>query len=194
MASPTSPAQTPGALPDRIAPADLRRRLDAGDALQLVDVREAAEFAAGRLAGARLIPQGQLGRRARELDRNRPVVLLCRSGKRSVEASKTLAAMGFADVACLDGGLTAWESADLPTERDPHAPWSLERQVRVAAGAVVLIGVALGFTVHPGFFGLSALAGAGVMISGITDWCGLGLLIARAPWNRRHHSGTCCSR
>lgn len=172
-------------LPLRLAPADLRRRLEAGDPLQLVDVREAPEFAAGRIAGARLIPQGGLAGRAAELDRARPVVLVCRSGRRSEQAREGLAALGFTQVACLDGGLMAWEAAGLPVERDAHAPWSLERQVRVAAGALVLLGAGLGFLVHPGFFGLSAFVGAGLVYAGVTDWCGMGLLIAKAPWNRR---------
>lgn len=183
-----------GALPPRLAPADLRRRLDAGEPLQIVDVREAPEFAGGRIAGARLIPQGELAGRAAGLDRSRPVVLVCRSGKRSEQAREKLAALGFPQLACLEGGLMAWEAAGLPVEKDARAPWSLERQVRVAAGGLVLLGVALGFFVHPGFFGLSAFVGAGLIFAGVTDWCGMGLLIAKAPWNRRCEGGTCGTR
>ncbi len=65
---------------------------------------------------------------------------------------------------------------------------SLERQVRIAAGAIVLTGVLLGWRVHPGFFGLSGFVGAGLIFAGITDWCGMGLLIAKAPWNQRARS------
>lgn len=184
---------SPGALPSRLSPADLRRRLDTGGPLQLVDVREAPEFAGGRIAGARLIPLGTLAKRAGELDRSRPVVLVCRSGKRSEQAREQLAALGFGQIACLDGGLMAWEAAGQPVEKDAHAPWSLERQVRVAAGALVLLGVGLGFFLHPGFFGLSAFVGAGLIFAGVTDWCGMGLLIAKAPWNRRR-DGVCCTR
>jgi hypothetical protein len=61
---------------------------------------------------------------------------------------------------------------------------SLERQVRVAAGSLVLLGVALSLLVHPAFVGLSAFVGAGLVLAGLTDWCGMGLLLARAPWNR----------
>ncbi len=196
----TNTAATPGPgtragdLPPLLSPADLRRRLEAGEALQLVDVREAPEFAAGRIAGTRLIPQGGLATRAGELDRARPVVLVCRSGKRSEQARGRLEALGFTDVACLEGGLMAWEAAGLPVEKDARAPWSLERQVRVAAGALVLLGVTLGFLVHPGLFGLSAFVGAGLVFAGITDWCGLGLLIAKAPWNCRCDGGACGTR
>ena len=61
---------------------------------------------------------------------------------------------------------------------------SLERQVRIAAGALVLIGVGLGTWMHPLFYGLSAFVGAGLAFAGITDWCGMGLLLAKTPWNR----------
>ena len=173
------------------SPAELSRRIDAAEPLQLVDVRENPEFAAGRLAGARLIPLGEIENRASEIDRSRPLVVICQSGKRSDDARQKLAALGFSNIACLSGGLTAWEAAGLPVEKDEHAPWSLERQVRVAAGALVLLGVALGFLVHPGFFGLSGFVGAGLVFAGITDWCGMGLLIAKAPWNRRSSCTRC---
>jgi rhodanese-related sulfurtransferase len=168
-----------------LGPAELRRRLNAGEPLQLVDVREEPEFAAARLAGARLIPLGELEKRAAELDRSRPAVLICRSGKRSGQAREKLTQLGFSNLACLTGGLTAWEAAGLPVEKDARAPWALERQVRIAAGALVVLGVTLGFLVHPGFFGLSAFVGVGLMFAGITDWCGMGLLLAKAPWNHR---------
>jgi rhodanese-related sulfurtransferase len=168
-----------------LGPAELRRRLEAGEPLQLVDVREEPEFAAARLAGAQLIPLGALQKRAAELDRSRPLVLICRSGKRSGQARETLAQLGFNNLASLTGGLAAWEAAGLPVEKDARAPWALERQVRIAAGALVVLGVTLGFFVHPGFYGLSAFVGVGLMFAGITDWCGMGLLLAKAPWNRR---------
>ena len=171
-----------------LGPAELRQLIAAGEPLQLVDVREAPEFAAARLAGARLIPLGEIEKRAVELDRSRPLVLICRSGKRSGQAREKLAQLGFNNLACLSGGLTAWEAAGLPVAKDERAPWALERQVRVAAGALVLLGVTLGFLVHPGFFGLSAFVGGGLVFAGVTDWCGMGLLLAKAPWNRRQPS------
>ena len=67
---------------------------------------------------------------------------------------------------------------------------SLERQVRIVAGFLTLGGVVLGALVHPGFYGLSAFVGAGLMFAGITDWCGMAMVLARMPWNRRS-GGTC---
>ncbi len=178
-------------LTQELAPPELRRRLNAGEPLQLVDVREEPEFAAGRLAGARLAPLGEIEQRAAEFDRAHPLVLICRSGKRASQARERLVRLGFDNLTCLAGGLTAWEAAGLPVEKDEHAPWSLERQVRVAAGALVLTGAALGWLLHPGFYGLSAFVGAGLVFAGVTDWCGMGLLLAKAPWNRRSNCARC---
>ena len=61
---------------------------------------------------------------------------------------------------------------------------SLERQVRIAAGFLALLGALLGFFVHPNYFGLYAFVGAGLMFAGITDTCGMAMLIARMPWNQ----------
>lgn len=134
---------------------------------------------------ARLLPLDELPRRLGEIDRTRPVVVVCRTGKRSAQARETLQSAGFAQVSDLAGGLTAWQEAGLPLEKAERVPWSLERQVRVVAGSLVLLGVALGLLVHPAFFGLSAFVGAGLVFAGVTDWCGMGLLLARMPWNRR---------
>ena len=68
---------------------------------------------------------------------------------------------------------------------------SLERQVRIAAGTLVVLGTVLGLTVHPGFIGLSAFVGAGLIFAGVTDTCGMGLLLARMPWNRCNEEPSC---
>lgn len=175
-------------LPPELTPVELCRLIANGEPVQLVDVREEPEFAAARLAGSQLIPLGEMERRTAELDRSRPLILICRSGKRSGQAREKLARLGFNNLASLSGGLTAWTAAGLPVTKDERVPWALERQVRVAAGALVLLGVTLGSFVHPGFYGLSAFVGVGLMFAGITDWCGMGLLLAKAPWNRRQPS------
>jgi hypothetical protein len=69
---------------------------------------------------------------------------------------------------------------------------SLERQVRIAAGLLVLIGSLLGWLVHPVFIGLSAFVGAGLVFAGVTDTCGMGLMLARMPWNQVQETGSAC--
>lgn len=178
-------SKSTGSLPHEIHPAELQAWCHAGHCVQIVDVRSGGEFAGGRINGAKLIPLAELANRVHELERATPVVVICQSGKRGALAREELRRLGWANVANLAGGMGAWSGAGLPVEKDPHAPWALERQVRVAAGTLVLLGIILGWFVHVGFFALSGFVGAGLVFAGVSDWCGMGLLLARAPWNRR---------
>lgn len=162
----------------------LQEQLENGE-IHLVDVREQVEFAGGRVRGASLLPLGELEKRHAELDHSKPIYVMCRTGRRSAEAQQKLRALGFTNVVNVSGGLEAWKKADLPVERDEHAPWSIERQVRFTAGLLVLIGVLLSILVHPYFVALSGMIGFGLAFTATIDWCGMGLLIAKMPWNKR---------
>lgn len=164
--------------------AQLGEALASGTPPTLVDVREYPEYAAGRIRGSRLIPLGDLERRASELDRGAPVYLVCRTGRRSALAGETLRRLGFREVWNVRGGMTEWQGAGYPVERDARAPWSLERQVRLVAGLLVLAGALLSLTMDPRFAWLSAFVGAGLAFAAVTEWCGMALLLARLPWNR----------
>jgi len=171
----------------QLSPLALRQRLeDTGTRKPLLlDVRTPLEHQEVNLAEARLAPLDELDAAAlaRQEGAQREVVVICRSGNRARKAADKLAAAGMTQVSLLEGGMQAWEAAGLPANRGRKV-MSLERQVRIAAGLLVLLGVILGVTIHPGFLGLSAFIGAGLVFAGITDWCGMGLLLARAPWNR----------
>ncbi|HXG94271.1 MAG TPA: rhodanese-like domain-containing protein [Blastocatellia bacterium] len=172
---------------------ELRAQILSGASCSIIDVREGAEYASGRIAGSRLIPLGEIERRASEIDRAQPVYVVCRSGRRSAEAQRRLIALGFRDVRNVAGGMIAWEAAPLPVERDERAPWSLERQVRVAAGSLVVLGVLLSALVAPEFIWLAGFVGAGLVFAGITDTCAMGIMLARMPWNRSAHQNAACS-
>jgi len=162
----------------------LREVLENGE-VHLVDVREQVEFAGGRVAGASLLPLAELEARHAELDHAKPIYVMCRTGRRSAEAQQKLHDLGFTNVINVAGGFEAWKKEKLPFERDEHAPWSIERQVRFTAGMLVLIGVLLSLFVHPYLIALSGLIGFGLAFTAAIDWCGMGLLIAKMPWNRR---------
>lgn len=162
----------------------LREQMENGE-LHLVDVREQVEFAGGRVSGASSLPLGELEERHKELDHSKPIYVMCRTGRRSGEAQQRLRALGFTNVINVTGGIEAWKKEDLPIERDEYAPWSIERQVRFTAGSLVLIGVLLGIFVHPYFIALSGLIGFGLAFTATIDWCGMGILISKMPWNRR---------
>lgn len=157
---------------------------------RLIDVRTPAEHGEIHIEGAELIPLDRLDpQHVKSGGEEKQIVLICRSGKRAEQALRKLADAGCGNLAVLEGGVTAWENAGLPVVRG-RAVMSLERQVRVAAGLLVLIGVALGTWVHAGFYSLSAFVGAGLVFAGLTDWCGMAMILAKMPWNQR--SGTCC--
>jgi rhodanese-related sulfurtransferase len=108
--------------------------------------------------------------------------LICKSGGRGKQACDKLIAAGHSNVINVEGGTTAWEQAGLPIVRGKKA-MSLERQVRIAAGSLVVLGVLLSF-LNPYFIGLSAFVGAGLVFAGVTDTCGMGILISKMPWNQ----------
>ena len=150
----------------------------------LVDVREYGEFAGGRVSDAKLLPLGDLERRHDELDHSKPIYVMCRTGRRSAEAQAKLRALGFTNVINVVGGVEAWKREQLPLERDEKAPWAIERQVRFAAGLLVLAGLAGGIFVHPYILALAGLVGAGLAFSAATDSCAMGQLLMLMPWNR----------
>jgi rhodanese-related sulfurtransferase len=166
---------------------ELKRRADNGEVLHIVDVRTPAEFAQVHAQGARSVPLDRLDpdavKNAHPPDE--PIYLICKSGGRSTKACQRLAAAGIANVFSIEGGISAWEQTGLPVVRGTSRIISLERQVRIAAGSLVLIGLLLAWLVHPALAGLSAFVGAGLVFAGITDFCGMAMLLAKMPWNRR---------
>ncbi|NDD29809.1 MAG: DUF2892 domain-containing protein [Proteobacteria bacterium] len=114
---------------------------------------------------------------------------MCRSGGRSRQACEKLQAAGFGEVISVEGGTQACEQANLPLTRSDIKVISLERQVRIAAGLLVVTGLLVGELVNPWGRGLSAFVGCGLIFSGITDTCGMGLMLARMPWNKQ--AGAC---
>ena len=109
--------------------------------------------------------------------------LICQSGGRSAMACQKLETAGYEAVVNLEGGTSAWQAAGFPVVEGKKA-MSLERQVRIAAGSLIVIGAAIGYFVHPGGFGLSAFVGAGLVFAGLTDTCAMGMMIAKMPWNQ----------
>ena len=112
------------------------------------------------------------------------VYLLCQSGLRADLAIKKLAGEEDSHYIIIDGGLNALKAAGMDIEKGSSNLISLERQVRIAAGALTVIGVVLGTFVNPYFYGLSAFVGAGLMFAGITNTCGMALALAKMPWNK----------
>lgn len=170
-----------------ISPAELARKREQGESPRIIDVRTPAEFREVHVPGVRNVPLDalqpeQLRSELGDPD-GAPLYVICRSGNRSDKACEQLVRAGMSSVVSVDGGTLAWEAAGLPVERGRKAI-SLERQVRIAAGSIVLIGAVLAYVVHPAWALLSGFVGAGLIFAGITDTCGMGMMLARMPWNR----------
>ncbi len=163
---------------------EINNLLDTGGECQVIDVREFSEFNSERIADAKLMPLSNFEKHEAEIDHSKPVYIMCRSGNRAKQAAERLTTKGFTDIHVIEGGMTAWSGANLPVIKGDSKVWSLERQVRFAAGGFVLTGVLLSVFVSPYLLLLSAFVGAGLMFSAVTDTCGMGMVLARMPWNK----------
>jgi rhodanese-related sulfurtransferase len=167
--------------------AKLRQKKD----VDLIDVRTPAEFRDAHIDGAQNIPLDALSPQAviamRQTDAG-PIYLICQAGSRGANACQKFLDAGFRDVVNIEGGTRAWMAAGLPVVRGKKSI-SLERQVRILAGLLVLVSAVLGLLVHPYFMGLAAFVGAGLLFAGMTDTCGMAMLLAKMPWNRASGGG-----
>lgn len=170
-----------------ITPKQLAELCQSGRKPDVVDVRSPVEFREVHVVGARNVPLDRLDpaavAKARVGPAEEPLYVICRSGTRGRLACERFRAAGFTNVVNVEGGTLACVEAGLPAVRGQRA-MALERQVHIVAGTLVLAGALLAWLVHPGFIGLSAFVGAGLVFAGVTDTCLMGLLLARMPWNQ----------
>jgi rhodanese-related sulfurtransferase len=155
----------------------------ANSSIPLIDVRTPAEYGSLHAESALNHPMESLDLSSFPFSKDQEIHIICQSGGRSMKVCQKLESAGFGKVVNVEGGTSAWNGAGLPVVTGKKA-MSLERQVRIAAGSLVVIGAVVGHFVHPGGFALSAFVGAGLVFAGVTDTCGMGMLIARMPWNR----------
>ena len=177
-----------------ITPRQLHDRLEQGEKLHLLDVRTPTEHEEIHVSDVQHVPLDKLD--ATKLAsmngfaKDQPLYIFCRTGNRAKQAAEKLEKNGYEQCHVVEGGTMAWAEAGLPVTRGTSKVIALERQVRIAAGAIVLTGVLLAHFVNPAFIWLSGFVGAGLVFAGITDWCGMGMLIAKMPWNQRG-GGSC---
>ena len=168
-----------------ITPARAAQMLGAGEAL-LVDVREADERARAHIPGSAHLPLSRLAEAELAVQAGQPVIFHCASGTRTAQSAAALGARaGDCGAFIVEGGIAAWRSAGLPVAEDRRAPLPLMRQVQIAAGSLVLVGVLLGALVAPAFSAIAGFVGAGLVFAGVSGFCGMANLLAAMPWNRR---------
>lgn len=170
-----------------ITPHELEDLRKSGQPVELIDVRTPAEYRQCHATSARNIPLDSLDPQAVLESRSgfpeTPLYIICQSGNRAQKACEKFSAITHSQIVNIEGGTQAWLEAGLPVVRGKSI-LSLERQVRIAAGTLILMGVLLGWIIHPAFIGLSAFVGAGLVFSGITDSCAMGTMLAKMPWNQ----------
>lgn len=168
-----------------LRPADVAELVRGQTNVRLLDVRSPGEYETVHIGGAYNVPLDTLGKHAREIRENVavPIVLVCQSGQRARKAEEALKAAGLDNLHILDGGVNAWVAAGLPVVRGKRK-LSLERQVRIAAGALAAVGGVLGVFVNPLFGLLAAFVGSGLVVAGLTDTCGMAMVLAKLPYNR----------
>lgn len=178
-----------------ISPRELVSKKDRGEPIQLIDVRTPAEFEELRSPFATNIPlhtvKKRLANGASRESNEGPLYLICRSGVRATRAMRTLRKSGLENVLVVRGGTDAWLAEGLPMVRGKKA-FSIERQVRIAAGAIAATGAALAISVNPLFAGIPLFVGTGLFFAGITDSCGMARILTRMPWNHIVTGGKTC--
>jgi rhodanese-related sulfurtransferase len=166
-----------------IEPSALPEIMAAGGTV--IDVRTPAEYKSAHVVGAELHPLDKLDAAAycNSTNTDTPVYILCQSGKRAGMAAQQLSAAGHTQAIVVDGGTLAAIDAGLDIAYGKGAI-SIERQVRIAAGLLVLSGTLAGAFVHPAFLIVPGFVGTGLAFAGITDTCGMAMALGKCPWNQ----------
>jgi rhodanese-related sulfurtransferase len=172
-------------IPAVIRAGELEELLRDTPGVRLLDVRTPGEYETVHIPGAYNVPLDTLGEHAGEIRAHvgDPVVLVCQSGARARRAEEALKSAGMPNLHVLDGGVNGWVAAGKPVRRGAERV-SLERQVRMVAGALAAAGGVLALLVSPWFGLLSAFVGSGLVFAGVTDTCGMAMVLSRLPYNR----------
>jgi rhodanese-related sulfurtransferase len=154
----------------------------------VIDVRTPAEYRGGHVVRAVNIPLNEIDpQKIKSLFDHQEVLIICQAGTRGENACTKLESLGFTSALNISGGTSAWIQSGLPIEKDEMSCGviSIDRQVRIAAGSLVLAGIILhAVTSQSGWLMLSGFVGAGLVFAGMTNTCGMALILAKMPWNK----------
>lgn len=178
----------PTTAPTRITAIDaeeLRQRLVDDEQLTIIDVRTPGEFDSVHIRGSYNVPLPLLSEHTRELAERLEghVVLICQSGNRAQQARGRLHDVGLAEATVLTGGIAEFEAAGGDVVHGARR-WAMDRQVRMTAGSLVLLGVLGSRFVSPKFGFLAGAIGAGLAYSAASDSCAMASALSKMPWNR----------
>lgn len=167
-----------------VLPEELYAQICSGKEVEVLDVSTSGEFVGAHVNGACNAPI-----HSRELDRLmgmrisndcKVLYVMCAGGVRSVKVCRQYA---DANLVNIEGGLKRWRHENLPVVREKNV-MALDRQVRIAAGSLVVAGCTLAAFAHPAFLLLAGGVGAGLVHAGMTNTCGMAAVLTKMPWNR----------
>ncbi|MCX7964633.1 MAG: rhodanese-like domain-containing protein [Candidatus Sumerlaea chitinivorans] len=177
-----------------LSPKVVCEKMCKGQAKRLLDVRTAAEFRRVRVPGSENVPLQELDpakyMKSHQVAPSETVYILCKAGVRAQRAAEAFVAAGFKNVAVVEGGIVKWEAEGLPVEKT--SVLSIEQQVRLGVGSMILLGTVLGAFVHPAFLVVPAFMGCGLIVAGFRGKCPLESMLTRMPWNRTAPQVSCC--
>lgn len=150
----------------------------------IIDVREPGEYRRDHIPGSINIPLSELKARLNELEGKSAIAICCESGVRAKKALAEVPDDFVGELKILTGGMQAWRKESYPLNVDSSAPISMQRQVQIVAGSMVAIGTVLGVTVSPWFLVIPGFVGCGLVFAGITNTCGLAMMLSKLPYNR----------
>jgi rhodanese-related sulfurtransferase len=167
-----------------ISVAEAKELIESNPDALVVDVRTPAEFESVHIDGAINLPLDQVDAHLQRIvqDAGGRMILICQSGGRAAQAQEKLAGAGLSEVNVMAGGMGAWVAAGAPVIRGSER-WSLERQIRLVAGSIVLLAVIASIWL-PAMAIVAGLMGAGLAFAAVTNTCAMGMLLSRLPYNR----------
>lgn len=166
----------------KISPEEAWRKIQQG--AKLIDIRNRDEYAREHIEEAQLVPLSEISSTPIVDQDTECIIFHCKSGMRTQSHAPTLEqAAGTCPAYTINGGISAWRKAGLPVITDRSQPLELMRQVQIVAGSLILIGFAGGVWISSYFYGLCAIVGIGLLVAGVTGFCGMARLLKRMPWN-----------
>jgi len=184
------------ALLEMVLPKEAVSLAEKDQRVKLLDVRSALEFAEAHIKDSINIPIDMISARIKDLNSSgQGYIVLCRTGNRSPMAADMLIQSGIHGVKVMQGGMTRWQKEGLPVIKG-EGGMSLERQVRLIAGGLALLGILLSWLIYWAFIFISVFVSCGLIFAGLTDNCLMGMLLMKLPYNKKLYKtklggGTC---
>lgn len=181
---------------EMISPKDVQALALKDPQIKLLDVRSALEFSEKHIKDSINIPVDMISSKIKDLSQSgQSYITFCRTGNRSPMAADMLLQAGISSIKVMRGGMTAWQKQKLPVIMGDTSV-SIERQVRIAAGLLMLFGIIMAQFVHGGFIWVSIWVACGFIFAGITNSCLMGMMLMKLPYNKKIYKakaegGTC---